>query len=236
MIKKLLVFTVLLYPGIVFADAFFSQTITDGCDTNLLHAINNKTRMEPVFEPLEYTCNNGTFLPANTTGCQTCPDSYTCISGTYSFNEKNAQGITAKEILNQDTLKICSKNLLHAINNKTRLTPAFEPIQIHCLTGYYLAANAIECTTCPANSYCVGGTFPFNENSDQGATPCPNNQTSLAGSSSVDQCKTITLNYYVENKSYATTSCTINGLVNLPPDPVREGYTFKGWTLQTNNE
>ena len=141
---------------------------------NLLRTINNKTKMKPVFKPIEYICNKGTFLPANTTTCQTCADNMTCIGGIYAFNEKNAQGVTHEKILTQDASKICSINMLHAINNKTRLTPVFTPKTIICPIGKYLTANSIGCdTNCPTNSYCPGGIYTFSETETQGILPCP---------------------------------------------------------------
>ena len=59
---------------------------------------------------------------------------------------------------------------------------------ITCGPGFYLAANSTECEVCSLNSYCVGGTYQFNESVAQGIISCPNNWYSPAGMSSIDQC------------------------------------------------
>ncbi|MFQ6778339.1 MAG: hypothetical protein ACLRFI_03540, partial [Alphaproteobacteria bacterium] len=62
--------------------------------------------------------------------------------------------------------------------------------------GQYLAADAITGTQCPANSWCSGGTYTFNEDDDQGITSCPTGFTlSAAGASAQTDCyRTCTTN------------------------------------------
>ena len=46
---------------------------------------------------------------------------------------------------------------------------------------------------------------------------------------------TVTLNFEDENGNTTTTTCTYDGLVNLPEPPTRVGYDFKGWKLVPKN-
>ena len=41
-----------------------------------------------------------------------------------------------------------------------------------CDPGEYVPANNDGCVVCPANSYCPGGHYVFNETLDQGITAC----------------------------------------------------------------
>lgn len=42
---------------------------------------------------------------------------------------------------------------------------------------------------------------------------------------------TISLTWYNQGQSYASTTCTVNGTIELPIQPTREGYSFAGWKL-----
>ena len=59
---------------------------------------------------------------------------------------------------------------------------------ITCNEGYYLPANATECTICPGDSYCGGGTYTFNETLAQGITACPTGDYAPAGMWEPEQC------------------------------------------------
>lgn len=185
--------------------------------------------MMAVFTPNEYTCSNGEFLPAYSVTCESCPDDYTCAGGTYNFNDDEFQGAEkSSTYITHDMTNMCSTNAYH------ELVAVFTPNTHNCSAGTYLPANVDECTTCPPNHYCLGGTYTFNETTASGATPCPNNQTSIAGASSVDDCKTVNLNWISNGTTYQTSTCTLNGLISLPEPPTRPGYRFKGWKLVTN--
>ena len=62
-----------------------------------------------------------------------------------------------------------------------------ETEEISCNPGYYLPANSQQCTQCPRNHYCPGGTFT-ETTSDSGITQCPDNMYSPLGSDSADDC------------------------------------------------
>ena len=70
--------------------------------------------------------------------------------------------------------------------------------QVTCKAGYYLPAHtgtAADCTICPENHYCVGGTFDAYASADQGIDPCTNAGTggykSPMGSTMANDCGVI---------------------------------------------
>ena len=147
--NKIFVLLFLLFVSTAFADDYILTGNAGECDNTVLRVVNTKTYLTPVYTPIEYTCSVGTFLPANTTSCANCPSGYTCSGGTYAFNEKIAQGIVA----NTDklgTTKTCSTNLLRSVNNKTRLTPIYEPNTINI--NWDNGNNTTTTTTCEYNS------------------------------------------------------------------------------------
>ena len=163
---------------------YFDETVAQGITTtnqNLYDFtnVNNMCasnivihRMHAVMTPHTYACPYGQFLPANSISCAVCPNGYTCHGGTYSFNETNAQGLIKN---NNETYAIvnanntCSDNLTYSVLN------AVFTINIHtCEPGYYLPANVDGCTICPSGYACIGGTYTFNEEEDQGIEQCEN--------------------------------------------------------------
>ena len=58
-----------------------------------------------------------------------------------------------------------------------------------CAAGEYLAAGATECSVCEAGSYCVGGTYDYNAEEEQGKSECPEDfRTGGAGLTSESSC------------------------------------------------
>ena len=49
------------------------------CDTGI-------SKYYAVYEPNFYTCTSGQYLPANTLGCVSCPNGFSCNGGTFGFN------------------------------------------------------------------------------------------------------------------------------------------------------
>ncbi len=161
----------------------------------------------------ELTCAEGYYLPANANTCSQCPAGFQCIGGTYSRNNiDQGKEICAAGTYSTEGASTCSActNASHVatwsngctiatcesgytVDNNTCISS-----DITCNAGKYLAANASTCTTCPAGSYCKGGTYSPS-NTDQGIASCTGRtKYSASGASS---CKTVSSGYY-------TTGCT----------------------------
>ena len=91
-----------------------------------------------------------------------------------------------------------------------------------CSAGEYLPAHGYECTKCPENNYCVGGTYTYSENTTYGATQCPNSWYAPRGMSSADQCGRIL--HIGENVVYLRNVKKTTPSLNVRVD----GYTFYG--------
>ena len=164
-----------------------------------------------VYEINTYTCSSGQYLPANTLGCVSCPVGFTCNGGTFDFNPDYFQGIDfdVKNISNTQINNIC------AINFPTDLFAAHEPNEHTCSAGYYLPANIDFCTICPANNKCIGGTYTFNETTNQGIEPCPSSAPHAPAGSAVCYPHIMHLsnerpNDIIYLKSTATTTPALN--------------------------
>ena len=60
--------------------------------------------------------------------------------------------------------------------------------KITCAAGTYLEASSGTCTTCPAGSYCVGGTYYYSENTQGLTGECAIGSYSAVGSSICTNC------------------------------------------------
>jgi len=75
------------------------------------------------------------------------------------------------------------------VTGQTASTPSavahanWSPITYNCAAGTYLPADGVECVTCTAGNYCIGGNYTYNETTPQGLTACATNYTSSAGAS-----------------------------------------------------
>ena len=88
------------------AFAYYNETIPNQCGI-----VNNK--MYAIFTPNVHTCSAGYFLPANIDGCRPCPNGYVCNGGTFSFNERQSQGIVYKTTIRENIPYACAKNMPH---------------------------------------------------------------------------------------------------------------------------
>ena len=157
-----------------------------------------------------YNCSSGQFLPADTTGCVSCPTGYTCNGGTYTFNPNNFQGIDLDKIPSTTINNVCANNIPKEFFAK------YTPNQYTCSAGYYLPADTDSCTECPSNNYCVGGTYTFNETTDQGIEQCPPENQYAPMGSAVCYPRRLRLSkgVYLHLKSVPATFPSLNITVN----------------------
>ena len=172
--KKLLGFLLaLFYANTAFA--YVTENITGGC-------IERPNGIQAVFTPNEHNCAAGYYLPANYDGCVACPANATCNGGTFQFNERLASGITYAQPITTNVSRGCNVNLSGS------KVARFTINEYDCAAGYYVPANNDGCVPCPADSYCPGGTYTFNETLSQGATACANGLHTPAGMWESAQC------------------------------------------------
>ena len=167
--KKIFVLFLLVYSM-----ASMAITVDDFNNVCGLYAYDN---MYATFAPDSYSCESGKFLPANGLGCANCLAGFSCAGGTFDFNEYSDQGLVLL-----GTNYTINENNVCAVSFPKNLNAKFEPNQYTCNAGYYLPADGIECVQCTLNNACVGGTYAFNETTDQGIVACASGTFSPTGS------------------------------------------------------
>ena len=133
------------------------------------------------FTPNQHTCGSNEYMPANYDGCVACPTGQTCVSGTYTFNENLTQGVALP--IRANIMNGCGTAMIG--NNPHAI---FTPNIHTCTPGYYMPANNDGCVICPADNYCSGGTYTFNETTAQGIEPCPAGLVAPTGMWEIEQC------------------------------------------------
>lgn len=163
--------------GFAHADdyGFYPPNETIACDAT-------PTNLRAVYSVNQYTCAAGYYLPANAIACAVCPNGGYCSGGTFTFAPNEFQGLVLPDVISTATANVCADNFPSA------MYAVYSINQYTCDAGYYLPADADGCKKCPENHYCGGGTYTFNETTNQGIMPCPNNLYAPAGMSSADQC------------------------------------------------
>ena len=93
---------------------------------------------------------------------------------------------------NETYANSCTVGNLNVSSGETGIATAnFSPNTYQCSSGTYLAADSTACTTCPAGSFCPGGTYSYNASAADGITECPSGYTSSdSGVSANTQCYT----------------------------------------------
>lgn len=96
---------------------YINNNLTNLCSTNAPH------ELFAVMIPNEHNCVPGYYLPANTDGCQPCPQNNKCVGGTYTFNETLPQGIKQCEngYFAPNGSAVCYPHILHIDNNNLYL-------------------------------------------------------------------------------------------------------------------
>lgn len=120
---------------------YITENIPNGCgDYGAYYA---------VFIKNTYTCASGYFLPANTLGCQPCPNGYICNGGTFEFNATKSQGtILTDSSISSNLNNMCSDNFTNVLHAR------FEPntIDISWYNGSEQITNDVNAdATCTYN-------------------------------------------------------------------------------------
>lgn len=147
MIKKIFAFLLFVF---IAQNALAEYT----CNTNVYDYY-------AIYKPLEYTCQSGYYLPANTDGCIACPDGFICNGGTFSFDSNLSQGLSYinNTIPNTSLTNMCADNFpidLYAVYAQN------ETITVNFINGD--SSETVTCTygddlTIPEPPTRVGYTF-----------------------------------------------------------------------------
>jgi hypothetical protein len=231
--QKIFIFFMLILLNInnVFGQAY-NGNVVNGCDFDDV-AFNMRAR----FEPNQHVCSLEYYMPAGYDGCVKCPTGYSCKGGTYTFNENEPQGIVAVMPIQSKTLHGCSQDVLLGLSSNGdayNLVATFEPNTHTCNAGYYLPAGIDACTQCPVGGNCSGGTFTFNETTNQGVDSCNSGYYKDNGTCAPN---TITVRWDDGNGGAYTTTCTYGGTLTTPSTPpvAPKGYHFTGWSFNLGN-
>ena len=154
------------------------------------------------------SCPIGSYSESGSSSCTPCQNG-TTTSGTGQTscnatcsNSSNVTGWNTTTWNNGELVDLCGIDTC-TTNYKVENGQCVLNI-INCAVGTYLPANGTSCSTCPAGSYCDGGTFTFGSDIDQGITgTCAAGTYSAAGASS---CSTCTGN---KTSTAGASSCTV---------------------------
>ena len=188
----------------MFSSTFYGCSKLTSIPTGLFDSINtsNATNTSRMFNYTFYGCSGLTSMPATLFNSNigmangaTYTNMFTqmfsgCTNlGGYIPSTTFPSGITTA--LNASTDVFLNTKLATECPDKTTLYATYTPNSkvaceeisgIDCSSGYYLPANVNECTMCPINNVCSGGTYTFNENTDQGIQSCASGTFAPTGS------------------------------------------------------
>ena len=218
--KKIFILSLLFLSSHVWA-----IMVNDGTNMCGIHAYD---KMYATYQPNSYTCSSGQFLPANAIACALCPTDYSCSGGTFDFNAKYNQGLGSQSTFTHNLTNTCATNAPHGF------IATYQINSYNCSSGNYLPANGIACAPCPAGGNCSGGTFTFNETTNQGVDSC---NTGYYKDNGTCIGNTITVRWDDGNGGAYSTTCSYGGALTTPTsEPVApRGYHFTGWSFNLSN-
>ena len=155
-------------------------------------------------------------LPANTT--------FTANTSLYAAWAKDcttpAHGSCTATIGSDGSVSYTTScNTGYTLSGANTANPTCTPNIYTCPAGQYLKAGATACTTCTANSWCGGGTFSFNSETDQGLNACPSDYSySDAGTSSENNCYKNATNTGSQIAPALPTGCAAQTVTACHPD------------------
>ena len=97
--------------------------------------------------------------------------------------------------------------LTMATHSPTTIYARLEAGTVTCDAGTYYTGTGPDCTVCPANNYCEGGTFGADSGNVGGLVSCPNGGKSPTSATSAAQCYKENLDTYVSGHGRGTQTC-----------------------------
>ena len=97
--------------------------------------------------------------------------------------------------------------LTMATHSPTTIYARLEAGTVTCDAGTYYTGTGPDCTVCPANNYCEGGTFGADSGNVGGLVSCPNGGKSPTSATSATQCYKENLDTYVSEHGRGTQTC-----------------------------
>ena len=97
--------------------------------------------------------------------------------------------------------------LTMATHSPTTIYARLEAGTVTCDAGTYYTGTGPDCTVCPANNYCEGGTFGADSGNVGGLVSCPNGGKSPTSATSAAQCYKENLDTYVSEHGRGTQTC-----------------------------
>ncbi len=176
------------------------------CEEGLISDAGSSSIEACMTPPPEIACPAGEYLPVDSEICTICLENYWCPGGNFQIKNAEPQGLNPCE--KEYTSEPGSSDI-----KDCQMPP---PETTTCAAGQYLPANTLTCQTCPANSWCPGGTFS-QSTSAQGINACGTGLISDAGSSSSTACQTpapetttCSAGQYLPANSNSCTQCPAN--------------------------
>ena len=120
---KIFVFLIVCSWCVNYAYGYVTENVSSGCRSGM--------SINAVFQVNTYTCQSGSYLPANAVSCQPCPTDYTCPGGNFSFSEDVSQGITYGDLISQNVTNGCDTLLVSHPNGSAKLNAKWRPNEIN---------------------------------------------------------------------------------------------------------